>query len=125
MKKISIIAMVATFASVFSLTALAEETPEELMDEALGLVAIGFDMSEYSSSSSTQDVAQCMDMMQEQQSKAEKLRSRIAELPYSVSKSNLDMAAIDLRRCLSCMPDAVSSCEAAETLIDTAEQYLN
>ncbi|MGA4493781.1 hypothetical protein [Vreelandella venusta] len=125
MKKTSIIAMATTFASVFSLTALAEETPEELINKARGLVSIGFDMSEYSSSSSNSDVAQCMDMMQEHQPQAEELLSRIASLPYSVSKSNLDMAAIDLQRCLSCVPDAVSSCEAAETLVDTAEQYLN
>lgn len=125
MKKVNTIVMAAIFASVFSLTALAEETPEELMNEARGLVSIGFDMSEYSSSSSNNEVAQCMDMMQEHQPKAEELRSRIASLPYSVSKSNLDMAAIDLHRCLSCVPDAISSCEAAEALIDTAEQYLN
>lgn len=125
MKKTSIIVMAATFVSVFSLTALAEATPEELMSEARELVSIGFDMSEYSSSSNNNDVVQCMDMMQEHQPKVEELRSRIAALPYSVSKSNLDMAAIDLNRCLSCVPDAVSSCEAAETLIDTAEQYFN
>lgn len=124
MFKTTITLTAAFFMSCISLSAIAD-TQEELMHEALGLVSIGFDMAEYSSSSSTDDVVQCMNMMDEHQPKAIELRSRIADLPFSVSQSNLDMAATDLRRCLSCIPDAVSSCEAAEELIDTAEQYLN
>lgn len=109
---------------LFSAPALADSM-ESLIDEAYSLTSIGFDMAEYGSSQSTDDVVQCMDMMREHQPKADELRSRITELPFSVAQSNLEMAAIDLRRCLSCIPDAVSSCEAAETLIDTSEQYLN
>jgi len=109
--------------SFFSLPAFAD-SPEVLIDEANSLVLTGFEMAELSASSRSEDVAQCMAMMDEHQPQSEALRTRIAALPYSVSKSNLDMAAIDLRRCLSCVPDALSSCEAAEKLIDTAEQYL-
>ncbi|WP_447894252.1 hypothetical protein [Vreelandella sp. GE22] len=123
MKKATTMAMLSLLVGLFSVTAQAE-TIEELMSEARGLVSTGFDMSAYGSSSNSDEVAQCMAMMRDNQPQADDLRSRIAELPYSVSKSNLDMAAIDLNRCLSCVPDAVSSCEAANELLDTSEQYL-
>lgn len=110
-------------AGLFSAPVLADSM-ESLIDEAYSLASIGFDMAEYGTSQNTDDVVQCMDMMREHQPKADELRSQIAALPFSVAQSNLEMATIDLRRCLSCIPDAVSSCEEAEKLIDTAEQYL-
>ncbi|WP_447528121.1 hypothetical protein [Vreelandella sp. TE19] len=122
MKKINSIVFTTLFVCSFSLTVRAE-TIDELMSEARGLVSTGFDMSTYGSSSNSEEVAQCMDKMREHQSQVDELRSRIAELPFSVSKSNLDMAAIDLNRCLSCVPDAISSCETANELLDSAEQY--
>ncbi|WP_447045319.1 hypothetical protein [Vreelandella sp. H-I2] len=95
------------------------------MDEALELVSIGFDMAEYSSSSNTDDVVQCMNMMDEHQHKSNELRSRVTELPYSTFQNNMELASIDLRRCLSCIPDAVSSCEDVEKFVDDAELALD
>ncbi|WP_447529828.1 hypothetical protein [Vreelandella sp. TE19] len=103
---------------------VAADTRHSLMDEALGLVSIGFDMAEYGSSSSTDDVVQCMGMMDEHQHKANELRDRVTELPYDAFQNNMELASIELRRCLSCIPDAISSCEDAEGFVDEAELAL-
>lgn len=124
MIKLSSIFATAILFSGLSFAAYAD-TPEELMDEALGLASIGFDMAKYSTSSSTDDVVQCMDMMREHQHKSNDLRSRVTELPYSTFQNNMELASIDLRRCLSCIPDAVSSCEDVEKFVDDAELALD
>lgn len=117
--------LLALTALAVSSLSVAADTHEALMDEALDLVSIGFEMAEYSSSSNTDDVVQCMNMMDEHQHKSNELRSRVTELPYSTFQNNMELASIDLRRCLSCIPDAVSSCEDVEKFVDDAELALD
>ena len=63
MIKISSIFAISYFSSAVLSFAAFAVLPEELMDEALGLASIGFDMAKYSTSSSTDDVVQCIDMI--------------------------------------------------------------
>lgn len=89
----------------------------ELRSEAEALIAIGHEMTLFRDSSEPSDIAQCMDLMERHQPEAEQLRERISAEPDSDDKFQLGMVAVDIRRCVSCVPGAETSCDAASTLL--------
>ena len=97
---------------------------DSILRELRQLVNAGRSMETLRDPDNLDRLRRCGEQMRRNQARAETLRKRAEALPQSLG-IHLAIAATSMNRCVSCLPDAIQSCELAGDSLQDAEKAVS